>query len=186
MANSSFEHQELSSYQRKYLEEVRTLSLDEPPHLWKFIQAILREQIHCVGWTKDNLILLVDFDGYIIIDPKENIEVIQTKTAIADSLSKDNQLFTVNELNEQVSVFGIYGGAGNHVCSDGWKLGLVYPYWPNAAVFMKPPTSGTNIWEEMVLIKLIGMEYNDLNCGFSPDESMFFISSTGGVNVFKR
>lgn len=186
MDTNSSEHRELSDFQQKYLKEVSSFPLRQPYEPWKLAQVICREYILCIGWTKESNLLIVEFDGYEVIDLMADKQIIKVSSNISNNLSQGNNFFDVPELNELVNVFGIYGGDGNQVCSDGWKIGLVYPFWPNAAVYMKPQSSKDSVWENMRLLELDGMEYYDLKCGFSPNESMFLVSNLHGVNIFKR
>lgn len=91
--------------------------------------------------------------------------------------------------NEKVSIFGILGGGGNRVTSDGWNINIIYPKWPNAAAVIQKPrelNKSRAIWEDVILIKLNMLEYTELDCAFSNNEQHFLIMGSGGIEVFSR
>ncbi len=139
------------------------------------------------GWTSNNQILLISHDKYVIYDSKRFDKLIEIDGHPYDKFSSDNLDFIVKESEEQVKIFGLFGGNGNCVSEDGWKLEVIYPNWPNAVVLIrKPDTRGLERWEGLRLVELELLEYVDLKCGFSRNQEMFMISGHLGVEVFIR
>jgi hypothetical protein len=180
----------LNEYQIKYISEIKKIKVSMPFSPWKHQIYIDFEGILACGWTKDNYILMISYDGYKVIDPINGETINEDFTEISYNLmSSNNQSYNAKIIDECVNVFGIYGGRGNLVSSDGWKLNILYPYWPNSIVSIgksQIETSDSEIWKNIRLIKLSNLEYNSLNCGFSPDENYFLILGTEGVEVFSR
>ena len=142
------------------------------------------------GWTKDNKVLLVSHDGYSVSNPTDGKIIIENYSKDwLRNISKDNLEFELNEFNEIVKIFGLFGGDGNHVTSDRWKLEVVYPAWPNSLVLIREPKAqgvDSKRWEAIRIIHLNRLEYSDLKCGFSYDENYFMIINSSGAEIFSR
>jgi len=179
----------LNSYQKKYLSKIKELELSEPFFPWKNRTAVNMEGMFACGWTNDNLILMVCYDGYIITNPLG--EIIEENKDISpyELMSKDNLEFKVQNRNENIKIFGLYGGNGNLVSSEGWKLEIIYPSWPNSFVVLKRPRKKNetlSVWEGIKLLALKEQEYTNLKCGFSINEKHFLISGSNGVEIFSK
>lgn len=184
------EHLELNSFQKNYLDKVRQLEPSDPFLPWNNRIVIPGAGILAVGWTNDNYILVISNDGYAVFDPINGTPKVEMNKlgTVYHLFAANNLSFEVPELNEVVRVFGIYGGDGNHVTSDGWGLELIYPAWPNSAVLLRKPSLSVHreVWEEVKIISLKRLEYIELKCGFSNNGKHFLIVGGGGIEIFSR
>lgn len=181
---------DLNKFQKKYLSEIKKIKPDKPFTAWNNFQSAEYEGLFACGWTKDDNLLLVNYNGYKLIDPASGFTLEEDNQKLSyEYMSSNNLNFKYNG-EEDINIFGIYGGRGNLVTKDGWVLDILYPYWPNCIVALKRPTKPNEItleiWQGINLIKLETLEYNNLNCGFSNNEQFFVISGSFGVEIYGR
>ena len=176
-----------NEYQRKILNHVQKLS-PIIPDSWAFASYINVAGMFAVGWTDNNEVIVVTYDGYSIYDPLNGRYVLKnTERGSYHLMSRDNLQFYIPERKKEYSVWGLYGGGGNCVASSGWKLQLMYPAWPNAVVGVQYPkelSTSNDKWENIDLLKLNYIDYIDLACGFSPSETIFLVGNGDGIETF--
>lgn len=186
MNSQDFKH--INAYQKEYLLEVKKMYPTNKLHPWKLKKSLLIEGLIAVGWNKSNEIVLITNDKYLIYNPL--IEMFSDEVYVPNIF----ELFSTNNLkfkigNRTINIFGLYGGDGNRVSSDGWVLEIIHPYWPNAITLLREPTVPGNLqkkWAGIKLIELKLIDYYDLKCGFSPDFKSFVISNGNGFEIFVR
>ncbi|MBL7936324.1 MAG: hypothetical protein JNM51_11020 [Bacteroidia bacterium] len=166
--------------------------LTDPPSPWTNRKIISAAGIIANGWTKDNKIFLLSADGYSISNPTSGeIEIRnhdESNTAMT-KFSTDNLEFTVDELKQTIKIFGLRGGNGNHLTSDGWALDSFHPALGEQIVGIKNLKSRSDqkeYWQTFTLINLVRLEHFTLTYGFSPNEKHFAIFGSGGAEVFTR
>jgi hypothetical protein len=183
-------HNHLNNYQKKILNKIKRKTPGEPFPPWNRGIINYTAGIILTGWTNRNKLLLVTNDDYFIVDPKDGSIVLESSIEPGlDFLLNDNLRYWVPEYKEFISVFGPFGGEGNHTTTDGWHLEVIYPFWPNSIVTMKKPRELGKIiapWEDLMLISLKYLEYSELHCGFSPNGDFFVISNSHGAEIFYR
>lgn len=182
---------DLNSFQKQYLLEIKKIKPTSPFSDWNKFQFVNFEGLFACGWTSDNLLLMVNYNGYQLVNPLSGKVVEENFERLSYNYMSNNNLeFILPKSNQRINIFGIFGGKGNLVTSDGWILDIVYPYWPNCLVSLKRPKIDNEnileIWEGIKLIKLEMLEYSNLNCGFSNNEKHFFISGNLGVEIYSR
>ena len=148
----------LNSFQKKYLNEIKKLKLNKPYLPWTNKSYVCFEGIFACGWTKEDFILLIKYDGYCLINPRNGEVVLEDYSEVSYNLmSKNNLIFNAKIIDELVNIFGLYGGKGNLVTSDGWKLNILHPNWPNSVVSIgkaKIEEDSNEIWNNIRLLFL--------------------------------
>jgi hypothetical protein len=178
----------LNSFQKKYLSEIKKMTPTLPFKPWQNRAVVNMEGMFACGWTKNNLILMVCHDGYILVDSFGYL-IEKNKISPFDLMSPDNLSLNLKSIGENIRIFGIYGGNGSLINSEGWKLNIIFPSWPNSAVTLRKPyieNNNVEIWEDCKIIGLQEIEYTNLKCGFSFDGTHFLISGSNGIEVFVK
>jgi hypothetical protein len=163
----------------------------EPPAPWSNRVVIAGTGIIVSGWTLDNKVFLLSSDGYSVSDPVSGERIIRNydedDTAFK-KLSKDNQEFRIDELQQTIKVFGLRGGDGNHFI-NGWSLQSFAPSLGEMVIGItdhKKRKQVEEYWQEFDLISLIRLEYSTLKYGFSPNEKHLGIFGSAGAEIFTR
>lgn len=181
----------LNTYQKKYLHELKKLIPGEPFPPWTNRVVLNNEGIFGAGWTINNHILMICYDGYFLANPASG-EIIEENLGISpyDHMTRDNLAFNIPNTGEIVKIFGLFGGDGNYISSDGWKLQILHLVWPNSVASIKKPTiikENKKMWQDIQLISLVSLEYGNLKCGFSLNEKHFMILGINhGIEIFTR
>jgi uncharacterized protein (DUF433 family) len=139
------------------------------------------------GWSKQNDLVLISFQGYSITEPitGEKIRPESGDFDETDALFRENDLrFYVPELDEEISVFGFKAGDGIGRTDDGWSLKIVYPNWPRAKVILSHRDLKGNTLEEYALKEEYEVEW--LKCGFSPNGRSLIIFGGCDYSIFYR
>ena len=179
----------LASFQQALLAEARALTPGPPPPPWTAAPHVVAGGILAGGWTSDGHIVLISSAGYSVIDPTTGARVIRNRdpeTTFA-AFAPDPLTFVEPETGEHVRVFGVWGGDGVHVTSDGWELEVIYPWWPEVDVLLRPPRGpGMHGFLEgaYLLDGLVGVTWR--GCGFAPSGDCFMLLASDGPIVYLR
>jgi|SRR5690348_455509 len=164
----------------------------DPPFPWSNRVVISAAGVTASGWTKNNKIFLYSADGYSVTDPSTGqleIRNYDEDNSASKSFSRDNLEFTINELEETIKIFGVYGGDGSHLTSDQWNLESFHPSLGEQFIGIQNLSRYRNepdYWRNFELISLLRLEYASLKCGFSLNEKHFGIFGSGGAEIFSR
>lgn len=179
----------LTPFQEALRAEARALEPGPPPPPWIAAPPIIAGGILAGGWTSDGHIVLVSWEGYSVIDPATGARVIRQRDSEATfaALTPDHLTFVEPETGEHVRVFGVWGGDGAHVTSDGWALEVIYPWWPEVDVLLRPPRGpGAHGYLDgaYLLDGLVGATWR--GCGFAPSGNRFMLLASDGATVYIR
>lgn len=181
------QHLDLNDHQKEYRKQILRLSPTPNFGPWSHSRSVVVEGAIGVGWTKDCRLLVLDYDSYRLVDVRDGTQQESRMNSITDHVSEDNLFFRGID-GELVNMYGLYGGNGNCITSDGWSLNVVCPAWPNSVVMLRnlrlKPSA--KIWEGGALLRHKVIGYNDLRCGFSPDEKALVICNGEGAEIFAR
>jgi hypothetical protein len=179
--------EKLNTHEAEIREMVLSLEPTAPPEPWRQHAFIAAGGVVAAGWTDDEKILLVSHDGYSLnaTDGQRVERVRDSAGFFPSSLS-----FAVPSQAKPVRVFGIHGGDGLWVTSDGWSLEVVYPLWPRAWLLMRaPPTQpGTpGYLGGATRLDLQGLDEHDwLKVGFSASGQHLLAASASGCLILSR
>lgn len=181
------QHLQLNDHQRRYREQILELSPTLRFGPWSHCRSVAVEGAVGVGWLEGDGLVVIDNDSYRVVNVHNGVTQEFKMGSISDHVSEDNLVFRTLD-GGSFHMYGLYGGNGNCVTSDGWQLHVLCPAWPNSVVMLRNSRLLPNakIWEGGALMKHGVIAYNDLRCGFSPDEKAFVIYSGEGVEVFTR
>lgn len=166
--------------------------LTEPQEPWGNRKVISAAGVIASGWTTDNKVFLLSSDGYSVsyaLTGEREIRNRDEKNIAMSKFSHDNLEFRIDELGQTIKVFGLRGGNGNHLTSDGWHLDSFHPELGQQVVGLrnfKDRKNEPDEWRNYKLIKLERLENFTLTYGFSPDEKHFGIFGSGGAEIFSR
>lgn len=183
----------LDEDQKEFITKFKKLKLGEPFEPWTKRVIIPAAGVIACGWTKDNKAFIYSTGGYSVSDPSSGERIVRNR--IEDSSSKsnvsDNNLeFYIEEIDENIKIFGISGGDGNYQTNDGWSLIRFSPTLIHEVIGIKKPYNrkkgNVGLLEDLQLIKLDRLEYFELKIGFSPNQKHFGIFGSGGAEIFTR
>ena len=166
--------------------------LTEPQEPWGNRIVISAAGIIAGGWTNDNKVFLLSADGYSVSHPLTGEREIRNRDEENTAMSKfseDNLAFKIDELNQNIKVFGLRGGNGNHLTSDNWNLDSFHPGLGQQIIGLRNFNERNNeseYWKNFTLIRLERLENFTLTYGFSPNEKHFGIFGSGGAEIFSR
>jgi hypothetical protein len=172
--------------------EVLLNYVSDPSLPWKNRVVISAAGIIASGWTNDNNVFLFSSDGYSVSDPITGLTLIRNydeDNSAINKFSKDNLEFTIDELEQNIKIFGLRGGNGTHLTTDYWSLESFHPSLGIQIVGLRNPKTRNNekeYWKEFELISLDRLEYTTLFYGFSPNQRHFGIFGSAGVEIFTR
>ena len=165
-------------------------NLTGPKLPWKRGPFIGGAGLYACGWTEDNKVFMLFPDYYLIGNPftGEREKIIEDDELI-ERISKDNLEFDLKENNQKLKVFGLRGGNGNHYTTDKWSLIEILQDSQEKIFGITDYShfgrSEKVFWENYDLIRLENLEFGQW-CGFSPNEKIFGIFGSGGVEIFNR
>jgi hypothetical protein len=139
------------------------------------------------GFDARGRLLVLSLDGYGIVDPVslETVERDRGCDATA-ALSVERLTFRVPSTGENVAVWGLWGGDGSHMTSDGWRVATVHPWWPHDRIVLwRPGRPGeTDYFAGATAI------YDSLGtwhgAGFSPDGHHLALVESSAVGFVSR
>ncbi len=179
----------LTDYEEALLARARALVPAPPPLPWKRAVPFFTGGIVAAGWDNADHVVLISHEGYSVTDPLTGDRLVRDRDAERTfaAMSPDNLSFTIPESNERIAIFGLWGGDGNHMTSDGWQLDVIYPWWPRVDVLIRGPRSGParDYLDSVTLID--GLSHTTWRgCGFSPSEQHFMLLESDGPKVYTR
>lgn len=178
----------LDPYQQGLLSQARSLLPEPPPGPWRAGVNIHAGGIVAAGWDEDRIVLL-SHSGYSMIHPStgERLARDRDRDATWTALAQDRLSFTIPATSKKIPVFGIWGGDGCHVTADGWRVEVIYPWWPLPAVILGAPIGpGANGPLEGATL-LDGVDGGGwICCGFSPSGSHLMIVESAGPLIVSR
>ncbi len=179
----------LTEYQRALLEQARAIVPGPPPPPWETGVAVFAGGALAAGWTHDEHIVVISTNGYSVSNPATGERLVRDRDEqrMYTFLSPDNLSFALPDTDEQVRIFGVWGGDGSHVTSDGWNVEAIYPWWPEVDVVIWPPRGpgGAGYFDGAYLLDLAGIG-TWRGCGFSPSGKYLMLLDSAGAQVYYR
>jgi hypothetical protein len=183
---------ELTEHERNVLREALSVEEGEPPLPWRREALIFAGGVIAAGWTREENILLVSHSGFGIFTPSgAQLQRDHDVKRAYSALSWESLTFTIPQQRGVVPVFGINGGEGCHLTSDGWSVDLIYPQWPRTRVLLRAP-SGQGVGNRgsfagATRLQIEGLDIHDwLRAAFSPSGKRLMVVGSSGCLVFTR
>lgn len=179
-----------SSFELKLLEKAKGLpSLDESSG-WRKSVIIPAAGVIAGGWTKNEEILLISSNGFslttidgIRIEREEDAELTERM------ISEDRLSFAHPSTNEEIKLFGLDAGDGVYGNKEGWRIEVIYPWWPRATVTLKNIFDPNHRLDEYLdNTFMLDLERIDgwTKCGFSKSGKVFMVIGSAGAEVFVK
>jgi len=180
-----------SNHEQSLRNAALELKPSPPPEPWHESAFIHAGGVFAGGWTQEENVLLVSFDGYSVSTPDgARLTRDRDPSRGAAALASDALAFPLPGATVPVRVFGACGGNGAWVTDDGWSVEVVAPLWPRQWVLLREPRTGTGARDYLagaLRLDLQGLDQHDwLRVGFSPSGRHLLVVSPGGCLVFSR
>ncbi|MEC0245255.1 hypothetical protein P4H65_05535 [Paenibacillus chitinolyticus] len=176
-----------TDFERDLLRQARRLTPGEPPPPWRLQTVIAAAGVTAGGWDGDGRIVLIG-SGYSVTDAFTGQRLVRERDEAKTErhLAGGGLTFTVPETGEEIGVFGLDGGDGIQMNADGWRLEVIYPWWPRASVILENVFSGGYRYLAGAVMLEIPRLDGWLKGGFSPSGEAFMVLGAGGAAVFAK
>lgn len=182
----------LTDYERNVLTRARQLIPTEPPEPWRYVKAIEAPPLIAAGWTPDEKLVLISWDGYSITIPDSGERLLLSLDwdIVNEHLTENRLRFRIPNSKTTINIFGVDAGDGIRVSNydeDRWLLNIIYPWWPRKTVVLQRSVLGNqDRWEKTTALKLHLITDVWMKCGFSPSGKYFIVIGSQGAELFAR
>lgn len=175
-----------TDFERDLLLQARRLIPGDPPPPWQLQTVIGAAGVTAGGWDGDGRIVLISGSGCSVTDAWTGQRLVRERDAEKTErhLTGGGLRFTVPDTGEEIGVFGPDGGDGIGMSADGWRLDVIYPWWPRASVILENVFSREYRYLAGAVMLEIPRLDGWLKAGFSPSGEAFMVLGSGGAVVF--
>ncbi|MVO99924.1 hypothetical protein [Paenibacillus lutrae] len=181
-------HEIRTPFELDLLGKAQNMQQTVPPEPWIYEVIVPASGVTACGWDEDENLVLISGSGYSITQAITGKRIHRDRdSSLTDAgMSKDYLTFTVPLTGLVMGVFGFEAGDGIFGTDDGWRLDVIYPWWPRASVVLDNVfRQGYRYLEDAVMIDLKRLD-GPVKCGFSPSGRHFVVLGSGGALVYSR
>lgn len=177
-----------TSFELDLVRAAKALRLGPMPEPWREAIIVPAAGAYACGWDEQEQFLMIGTSGYSLTVPDTGEQVARERDSrlTEKSLSSNDLVFSPPQGGSDIRLFGFEAGGGIRVTEDGWRLEVIYPWWPRASVILEQVFApGYAYLRQAVLLDTRRLD-GPLICGFSPSGRSIAILGSGGATLYSR